>query len=109
MPNDPQEGDAKRLQTSLEGPAARLLPISNALAEAEPRSMQELFGRNPEYLVERDIGDIVLHMRDLRMRLEATATPPKHTKTGTATPRATRQKKVNIEGVDLSGLGIDLV
>jgi len=110
MPNETQGGDAQRLhEQDTYPPATRLLPISNALAEAEPRSMQELFGRNPEYLVERDIGDIVLHMRDLRMRLEATATPPKHTKTGTATPRATRLKKVNIEGVDLSGLGIDLV
>ena len=57
---------------------SRLLPTSEALREAEPSSMQELFSRNPEYMTDRNIDAVVLHMRDLRVRLEATATPPRH-------------------------------
>jgi len=55
-------------------PPSRLLPTSNALAEAEPQSMQELFSRNPELYSESNIDAIVLQMRDLRLRLEQTAT-----------------------------------
>jgi hypothetical protein len=55
-------------------PAARSLPQSNALAEAEPLSVQELFSRNPEGYSDRNIDAIVLQMRDLRVRLEQTGT-----------------------------------
>src|SRR5215467_15724434 len=77
-------------------PATRLLPTSDALQEAQPSSMQELFSRNPEYMTERNIDDIVLHMRDLRVRLEATATPPRHArvKAPSAPQSKPRQKRV---------------
>ena len=78
-------------------PASRGLPTSDALSEASPTSMQELFSRNPEYMVDKNIDDIVLHMRDLRVRLEATATPPRHArvKDPNAPPKASpRQKRV---------------
>src|SRR5215467_9645003 len=78
-------------------PASRGLPTSDALSEASPTSMQELFSRNPEYMVDKNIDDIVLHMRDLRLRLEATATPPRHARvkaTGSEAPKAPRGKKV---------------
>lgn len=55
-------------------PPTRLLPSSNALSEAEPMSMQELFSRHPETYSDRHIDAIVLNMRDLRIRLEQTAT-----------------------------------
>jgi len=94
-------------------PATRLLPTSDALKEAQPSSMQELFSRNPEYMTERNIDDIVLHMRDLRVRLEATATPPRHARVkdpnAPPTQRSSRAKGVdmNIE-VDFSQLGIKI-
>jgi len=77
-------------------PASRGLPTSDALSEASPTSMQELFSRNPEYMVDRNIDDIVLHMRDLRLRLESTATPPRHArvKDPNAPPKASRSRKV---------------
>jgi len=92
-------------------PASRLLPTSNALKEAEPSSMQELFSRNPEYMTDRNIDDIVLHMRDLRVRLEATATAPRHTRVkdpNASGTRASRSKtpKIALDGIDFSGLGI---
>src|SRR5215467_8111161 len=91
-------------------PASRLLPTSDALQEAQPSSMQELFSRNPEYMTERNIDDTVLHMRDLRVRLEATATPPRHTRVkdpnAPPTSRArSRAPRINLE-VDLSELGL---
>lgn len=55
-------------------PAARGLPVSDALSEAEPLSVQELFSRNPEGMADRHIDAIVLQMRDLRVRLEQTGT-----------------------------------
>jgi hypothetical protein len=72
------------------------MPSSDALSEASPTSMQELFSRNPEYMVDKNIDDIVLHMRDLRFRLEATATTPRHArvKDPNAPARASRSKKV---------------
>ena len=77
-------------------PASRGLPTSDALSEASPTSMQELFSRNPEYMVDKNIDDIVLHMRDLRLRLEATATPPRHArvKDPSAPQSKPRQKRV---------------
>jgi len=54
------------------------LPVSDALSEAQPESIQELFSRNPEYLADRNYDQIILNMRDLRQRLEATATPIRH-------------------------------
>jgi len=87
-------------------PATRGLPTSDALSEASPTSMQELFSRNPEYMVDKNIDDIVLHMRDLRLRLEATATPPRHArvKDPNAPPRASRSRKVNLgfDDIDFS-------
>src|SRR5215471_9493153 len=87
-------------------PATRSLPTSDALSEASPTSMQELFSRNPEYMVDKNIDDIVLHMRDLRLRLEATATPPRHArvKDPNAPPRASRSRKVNLgfDDIDFS-------
>jgi len=68
--------------------------------------MQELFSRNPEYMVDKNIDDIVLHMRDLRLRLEATATPPRHArvKDPNAPPRPSRSRKVNLgfDDIDFS-------
>lgn len=55
-------------------PAARGLPVSNALVEAEPMSIQDLFSRNPEAYSDSQIDAIVLHNRDLRVRLEQTGT-----------------------------------
>ena len=79
-------------------PSTRGLPTSDALSEAGPTSMQELFSRNPEYMEDRNIDQIVLHMRDLRVRLEATATPPRHARVkdpnAPAAPRASRSKKI---------------
>jgi len=76
------------------------------LSEASPTSMQELFSRNPEYMVDKNIDDIVLHMRDLRLRLEATATPPRHArvKDPNSPPRASRSRKVNLgfDDIDFS-------
>jgi hypothetical protein len=63
--------------------------------------MQELFSRNPEYMEDRDISQIVLHMRDLRVRLEATATPPRHARIrDDAVPRASRARKTVNLGLD---------
>jgi hypothetical protein len=80
-------------------PPSKLLPQSEALNEAEPMSMQELFSRNPEYMQDKNIDDIVLHMRDLRLRLEATATAPRHArvKAPEDPPKATRSKKVVLD------------
>jgi hypothetical protein len=47
------------------------MPRSNALAEADPSSPQELFARDPERYSDRDIDAIILYMRDLRVRIEA--------------------------------------
>lgn len=55
-------------------PASRGLPQSDALAEAEPLSIRDLFSRNPEGMSDRQIDAIVMSMRDLRVRLEQTAT-----------------------------------
>jgi|SRR5215469_4358641 len=78
------------------------LPTSDALVEASPFSLQEVFSRNPEYLQDRDIEDIVLHMRDLRARLEATTSTPRHARPK-ADPSAKllrRSGKVVLEGFD---------
>jgi hypothetical protein len=69
--------------------------------------MQELFSRNPEYMQDRDISDIVLHMRDLRMRLEATASAPRHARVkaepGTGSPLKRRGKVVlDFDDLDFS-------
>lgn len=52
------------------------LPRSNALAEADPNSLIELFNRTPAQLEhnEDSYDQIIHHMRDLRVRLEGTAT-----------------------------------
>lgn len=50
------------------------LPRSNALAEADPNSMYDLFSRDPSKQSEDTIDQIIHHMRDLRLRLEGTAT-----------------------------------
>ena len=47
------------------------MPRSNALAEADPASPQELFNRDPERLSDQNIDEIILYMRDLRVRIEA--------------------------------------
>ena len=47
------------------------MPKSNALSEADPASPQELFARDPERFSDRDIDAIILYMRDLRIRIEA--------------------------------------
>ena len=47
------------------------MPRSNALAEASPSSVQELFTRDPEGLADNDLDVIILYMRDLRTRIEA--------------------------------------
>jgi hypothetical protein len=48
---------------------------------------------------DKNIDDIVLHMRDLRLRLEATATPLRHARVKApedpnAPPKASRSRKV---------------
>lgn len=50
------------------------LPRSNALAEADPNSLQDLFSRNPAQCTDDTYDRIIHHMRDLRLRLEGTAT-----------------------------------
>lgn len=81
-------------------PASRMLPQSNALAEAEPLSTQELFSRNPEGMSERNIDAIVMEMRTLRVRLEATGTiGPRNG------PRAPRQSaKSRLASLNTAGL-----
>ena len=83
-------------------PASKGLPTSDALSEASPQSMQELFSRNPEYLVERDISDIVLHMRDLRLRLEATASAPRHARPTASKPLRGKKIVLDFDDVDFS-------
>lgn len=55
------------------------LPQFNALEEASPDSIQDLFSRDPRLLAEndKDIDAIIYHMIDMRTRLESSATPPK--------------------------------
>jgi hypothetical protein len=69
------------------------MPRSNALAEAEPLSTQELFSRDPERLADANIDEIILYMRDLRVRIEASG----------AMASKTRVKKEAVK-VDTSGL-----
>lgn len=78
-------------------PATRSLPQSNALAEAEPLSTQDLFSRNPEGMADRHIDAIVMEMRTLRVRLEST---------GTIGPRARvlKQDKAKLANMSLKGL-----
>lgn len=81
-------------------PATRTLPQSNALAEAEPTSIQDLFNRNPEGLSDRSIDAIIMEMRTLRVRLESTGTiGPRNG------PRAPRQTmKAKLAAIDIGGL-----
>ena len=80
---------------SLKMPSSNSLkmPSSNALAEADPASPQELFNRDPERFSDQDIDSIILYMRDLRVRIEASG----------AIATRTRAKKapVNISLEDL--------
>jgi len=48
------------------------------LAEAEPTSLQELFSRNPETYTDSQLDLIIMRMRELRVKLEESATPPRH-------------------------------
>jgi hypothetical protein len=72
--SDNQNGSYNGPDQSTYPPAARGLPQSTALTEAEPLSVQELFSRNPENYSDKNIDTIVLQMRDLRVRLEQTGT-----------------------------------
>lgn len=75
-------------------PPARSLPQSNALAEAEPLSTQDLFNRNPEGMADRHIDAIVMEMRTLRVRLEAT---------GSIGPKP-RQQRAKLTSINVAGL-----
>jgi hypothetical protein len=57
------------------------MPRSNALAEATPSSTQELFSRDPERLSDQNIDEIILYMRDLRVRIEASGAMASRTRT----------------------------
>lgn len=82
-------------------PPTRTLPQSDALSEAEPLSTQDLFNRNPEGCADRHIDAIVMEMRVLRTRLEATGS------IGPA-PRVsasrTNAAKMNVSAEALKGL-----
>lgn len=85
-------------------PASRGLPLSDALAEAKANSPQELFSRNPEGYADQQIDAIILHMREMRLRLESTETV-RHTRVKDPN-RASRPKKgepLDFDDVDFSG------
>lgn len=49
-----------------------VIPQSQALAEASPDSISELFSRDPEKLTEVDLGKLVLELRAQRERHKIT-------------------------------------
>lgn len=67
------------------------LPISNALAEASPDSLTELFSRDPESYGERDISAIVAAMRVQRARFAQAEAE------GKPAPRAAKSPKPAID------------
>lgn len=46
------------------------LPSSNAISEATPDSLSELFSRDPEHFQDQDIDKIIATLRDQRARYQ---------------------------------------
>jgi hypothetical protein len=55
------------------------IPVTNALGEADPSSVQELFSRNPEQYSQGDIDYLINYFRDLRVKM-ASASVVRHTR-----------------------------
>jgi hypothetical protein len=49
-------------------PGPEALPLSNAIAEASPESIAELFSRDPEGYAQQDISRIIAELRTARER-----------------------------------------
>lgn len=47
------------------------IPISDALSEADPQSIQELFSRNPENFSDAQIDRVIALNRDLQSKMES--------------------------------------
>lgn len=63
------------------------LPLSNALDEASPDSIQDLFARDPEGYQQQDLPTVVNHFRALRERLDtAEGAPVRHARTKKTPP-----------------------
>lgn len=77
------------------------LPTSQALSEASPESLQELFSRDPEGYQQQDIAKIIAEIRSDRARREEAAAQGK---------RVTNAKVKKIEGpqafVDPKDMGL---
>ena len=75
------------------------LPISTALSEAKPDSLQDLFARDPTLLTDADLDRIISEIREQRDRIEAT--PGGKVRQA----RVTVAKQLN-PNADLSDLGL---
>ena len=80
------------------------MPRSDALGEADPASPQELFARDPLNLSDRDIDSIILYMRDLRVRIEASGAMAARTRAGGKTPKEKIGGKGATRPVNTTGL-----
>lgn len=68
------------------------LPISNALTEATPDSISDLFNRDPETLNETDLDRLIAEMRSNRERYEAAeAAGVKQTRTARGSEKDLRE------------------
>lgn len=81
---------------------AGMIPMSDALGEADTSSLSELFNRNPESLQDADIAAIAAEFRAQRERFAQAEAAPKLAKPkATALKAASLVAKLNAEDLGL--------